>query len=125
LPASQPPFVPPPYQGTGSPGQSGYSSPRISAQQPIGQPPRPPSQPQVGGFGQPGQQGRRPQRGSASGSFSSLPPPQSAPGTGPGPLDPGFSGPPPARPPPGKGPATFQEMGYQSERLEQKDCVIM
>jgi hypothetical protein len=32
---------------------------------------------------------------------------------------------PPARPPPGKGPATFQEMGYQSSKLEEKDCVIM
>jgi hypothetical protein len=31
-----------------------------------------------------------------------------------------------ARPPAaGKGPATFQEMGYQSSKLEDKDCVIM
>jgi hypothetical protein len=32
---------------------------------------------------------------------------------------------PPARAPAGKGPATFQEMGFQSQKLEEKDCVIM
>ncbi|KAI0066915.1 HCP-like protein [Artomyces pyxidatus] len=29
------------------------------------------------------------------------------------------------RPPPGKGPATFQEMGFQSQKLDDKECVIM
>lgn len=32
---------------------------------------------------------------------------------------------PASRPPPAKGPATFQEMGFQSQKLEDKECVIM
>ncbi|OCH86984.1 hypothetical protein OBBRIDRAFT_760449 [Obba rivulosa] len=32
---------------------------------------------------------------------------------------------PPTRPPPGRGPKTFEEMGFTSQKLEEKDCVIM
>jgi hypothetical protein len=126
LPGSQPPYSPPAPQGLmNSPvlGAGGYPSPRIPVQ-------RPPSQPQLGTPGQPGQHGRnRTGRGSIG---SGLPPPrvpssssqQAQQGRMRTPSPPGPSVP-PARPPPGKGPATFQEMGYQSSKLEEKDCVIM
>jgi len=112
LPGSQPP------QGNNYPaGPGGYPSPRMPPQQPYRQPARPPSQPTLGGGA--GQPGRRPMRG---GSGSSVPSQQAPPVRTPSPL----SEPPVvARPPPGKGPATFQEMGYQSSKLEEKDCVIM
>jgi hypothetical protein len=53
----------------------------------------------------------------------STPPSQQAPVRTPSPT--ALSDPPVARLPPAKGPATFQEMGYQSSKLEEKDCVIM
>jgi hypothetical protein len=31
----------------------------------------------------------------------------------------------PMRAAPAKGPATFQEMGFESQKLQEKDCVIM
>jgi TPR repeat protein len=127
LPASQPQYTPPALQGpTNSPGPGGYPSPRIP-------PYRPPSQPQLGTPGPPGQYGRgRTGRGNSG---SGLPPagvPSSSSSqqvqqsrvSTPSPSPPGPSEP-LARPPPGKGPATFQEMGYQSSKLEEKDCVIM
>ncbi|KAI0051382.1 HCP-like protein [Auriscalpium vulgare] len=46
-------------------------------------------------------------------------PQQSAPAPAPGPPQDGRT------PPPQKGPATFQEMGFQSQKLEEKECVIM
>jgi len=115
LPSSQPP------QGNNNPGPGGYPSPRMPPQQPYGQLARPPSQPTLGGggTGQPGQLGRRPMRGGSGSSIPSL----QAPVRTPSPT--ALSDPPVARPPPGKGPATFQEMGYQSSKLEEKDCVIM
>lgn len=124
LPASQPQYSPPAPQGPPNgpgpgPGPGGYPSPRISTY-------RPPSQPQLGMPGPPGQYGRtRPGRVSSG---SGLPPPGVPPQvqqsrirtpSPPGPAEP------PARPPPGKGPATFEEMGYKSSKLEDKDCVIM
>ncbi|KAI9451956.1 hypothetical protein F5148DRAFT_1301022 [Russula earlei] len=94
------PRQPQPQSVPAGPGQS----PRIPAQQPPfghGQLSRPSSQSQLGGPMQPGQPGRRPPRGGTP------------------------SDPPLARPPPAKGPATFQEMGFQSQKLEERDCVIM
>lgn len=112
----QPQSAPPP-QGSNNPGPGGYPSPRIPVQ-------RPPSQPQLGG---PGQQGRRVVRGgSGSGNPSFSPGPSSSqPARARTPSPPVQSEPPAARPPPAKGPATFQEMGFQSQKLEDKDCVIM
>jgi hypothetical protein len=108
----------PPINNPGGPG--GYPSPRIPSQ-------RPPSQPQLGA---PGQPGRRIGRG-GSYNGSGFPPPGGPPsfqqpqqGRVRTPSPPASSEP-PARPAPGKGPATFQEMGYQSQKLEEKDCVIM
>lgn len=117
LPGPQPP------QGNNNPGPlpGGYPSPRMPPQQPYAQLARPPSQPSLGGggAGQPGQPGRRPMRvGSGS-----TPPSQQASVRTPSPT--ALSDPPVARPPPAKGPSTFQEMGYQSSKLEEKDCVIM
>lgn len=121
LPGSQPQYSPPGPQGPpNGPGPipGGYPSPRIPNQ-------RPPSQPQLGTPGPPGQYGRsRPARG---GSGSGFPPPGAPQGQQgrmrtPSPPEPSQ---PPARPAPGKGPATFQEMGFQSSKLEEKDCVIM
>lgn len=90
-----------------SPAPGGYPSPRIPSQQvqqQYGQPQgRRPSQPSVGPA--PGAPGRRPQAAS---------------GSGPGPVSE-----PPPRPIPAKGPSTFQEMGFESQKLEEKDCVIM
>lgn len=105
---------PQPQARVGSPAPGGYPSPRIPAQQygapPPGRPPLQQQQPQ-----QPlaGTIGRRPQP-STSGSIPA-----------PSPSPPAAFDPPPARPPPAKGPATFQEMGFQSQKLEDKDCVIM
>jgi hypothetical protein len=122
LSSSQPHLAPPP-QGSNNPGPGGYPSPRLPSQ-------RPPSQPQFGAPGQPGQGRRSMRRGSGSGN-PPLPPgasgvsisqPQPARGRTPSPPTP--SGP-PVRPAPAKGPATFQEMGFQSQKLEEKDCVIM
>jgi hypothetical protein len=105
------PSPPQPQVRAGSPAPGGYPSPRIPPAQPYGTPPgRPPLQQQ-----QPlaGSLGRRHQ-GSASGSIPV-----------PSPSPPVASDPPPARPPPAKGPATFQEMGFESQKLQDKDCVIM
>ena len=117
LPVSQPQYIPPAPQGPqgsmNNPvvGLSGYPSPRLPTQ-------RPPSQPQMGTPGQPAVHGRnRTGRGNSAG-------PQAQQGRGRTPSPPVQSVP-PARPPPGKGPATFQEMGYTSSKLEDKDCVIM
>jgi TPR repeat protein len=114
LSASQP-------QGSNNVGPGGYPSPRIPSQ-------RPPSQPQLGGPGPSGQQGRRTKRGGSGSGNPSFPPgpsssqQQQARVRTPSPT--GLSDP-PVRPPPAKGPATFQEMGFQSEKLEGKECVIM
>ena len=125
LPASQPQYAPPAPQGPLSnpaPGPGGYPSPRVPTHRP--------SQPQLGAPGQPGQYGRsRTGRGSIG---AGIPPP-GGPSSSPQPAQqgrlrtPSPPGPPEplARPPPGKGPATFQEMGFQSAKLEEKDCVIM
>ena len=124
-PSRQPLPGPQPPQGNNHPGFAGYPSPRMPPpQQPYAQQQlsRPPSQPTLGGSGagQPGQPGRRPMR---VGSGSS-PPSQQASVRTPSPPT-ALSDPPVARPPPAKGPATFQEMGFQSSKLEDKDCVIM
>jgi hypothetical protein len=101
LPGSLP--QPGPPQGHSNPG--GYPSPRI-----------PPQQPQ---FGQPGQPGRgRPIRGASDSSTSSQQAPVRT-------ASPTALSDPQVRPQAAKGPATFQEMGFQSEKLENKDCVIM
>jgi hypothetical protein len=100
LPASQP-----------QPG--GYPSPRIPQQSLA----RPPSQPQLGGPGQPGRHGR-PMRGGSESSTSSQQAPVRT-------SSPTALSDPPVRPHPAKGPATFQDMGFQSEKLKDKDCVIM
>ncbi|KAI0254609.1 hypothetical protein BJV78DRAFT_1185638 [Lactifluus subvellereus] len=86
-----------------SPAPGGYPSPRIPAQQAQQQ------------FGQPA--GRRPSAGPAPGAPGRRP--HAASGSGPAPSEP------PARPPPAKGPSTFQEMGFKSQKLEEKDCIIM
>jgi hypothetical protein len=121
LSSSQPQLAPP--QGSNNPGPGGYPSPRLPSQ-------RPPSQPQFGAPGQQGQ-GRRPMRGGSGSGNPPLPPgasgvslsqPQPARGRTPSPPAPSD---PPVRPAPAKGPATFQEMGFQSQKLEEKDCVIM
>lgn len=124
FPPPQSQYTPPAPQGPmNSPGLGGHPSPRIPMN-------RPPSQPQLGAPGQPGQFGRgRTGRGSIG---SGLPPsavPSSSPQLAqqgrlrtpspPGPPDPL------GRPPPAKGPATFQEMGYQSSKLKDDNCVIM
>jgi hypothetical protein len=111
LPQSVPP------QGNINPG--GYPSPRIPPQQPFAQMSRPPSLPQLGGPGQPGQPGRRPIRG-GSGSESSASSQQ-------GPMrasSPTAVSDPPVRAQAAKA-TTFQEMGFQSQQLKEKDCVIM
>jgi len=116
---------PQPPQGNNNPGSGGYPSPRMPPQQPpYAQLARPPSQSTLGGggaggMGQPGQPGRRPMRVGSGGS------PPSRPATVRTPSPTALSDPPVARPPPGKGPATFQEMGFQSSKLQEKDCVIM
>ena len=111
----------PPINNPGGPG--GYPSPRFPPQ-------RPPSQPQLGAPGQPGQPGRRIGRG-GNYSGSGFPPPGGPPsfqqpqqGRVRTPSPPAPSEP-PARPAAWKGPATFEEMGYKSQKLEEKDCVIM
>ncbi|KAI0281783.1 hypothetical protein BGY98DRAFT_931865 [Russula aff. rugulosa BPL654] len=122
LQASQPQYTPPAPQGPTNypvpPG--GYPSPRM----PIL---RPPSQPQMGTPGPSGQHGRNRtgRRSSASGPPGTASSQQAQQGRlrTPSPPEPSA---PVARPPAaGKGPATFQEMGYQSSKLEDKDCVIM
>ena len=132
LPASQLQYNPPAPQGPmNSPvlGPGGYPSPRIPTN-------RPPSQPQLGGT-PPGQQGQYGRNRTGRGSIGSGLPPSGVPPSSssqqafqqgqarartPSPPRPSE---PPARPLVGKGPATFQEMGYQSSKLEEKDCVIM
>lgn len=114
LPGPQPP------QGNNNPGLGGYPSPRMPPQQPYPQLARPPSQPTLGGGGA-GPSGRRPMRVGSGGS----PPSQPATVRTRTPSPSALSDPPVARPPPAKGPATFQEMGFQSSKLEEKDCVIM
>jgi hypothetical protein len=106
LPQSVPP------QGNINPG--GYPSPRIPLQQPFAQMSRPPSLPQLGG---PGQPGRRPIRGGSESSASSQQAPMRA-------SSPTAVSDPPVRPQAAKA-TTFQEMGFQSQKLEEKDCVIM
>lgn len=122
LQASQPQYTPPAPQGPTNypvpPG--GYPSPRM----PIL---RPPSQPQMGTPGPSGQHGRNRtgRRSSASGPPGMASSQQTQQGRVRTPSPPEPSAP-VARPPAaGKGPATFQEMGYQSSKLEDKDCVIM
>lgn len=108
-------------QGSNNYGPGGYPSPRIPSQ-------RPPSQPQLGGPGPSGQQGRRGVRGGSGSGNPSYPPgassSQQQQASVRTPSPPVLSDP-PVRPPPAKGPATFQEMGFQSEKLEAKECVIM
>ncbi|KAI0300592.1 hypothetical protein B0F90DRAFT_1817633 [Multifurca ochricompacta] len=120
LPPPQPQSSLPP-QGINS-GPTRYPSPRISVQQQYGQLGRPMQQSTGPGLGGPG---RRPLR-ATSGSGPAPP------GSGPLAQTPGPAAPsrpavydPPMPPPPAKGPATFQEMGFQSQKLENKDCVIM
>ncbi|KAH9072877.1 HCP-like protein [Lactarius deliciosus] len=132
---------PPPPQGppSGPSGASGFPTfvlapsrerPRRPGRIPIaapagyskqyGQIARPPSV----GTG-PGGPGRRPPRtgsGSGFGPPGGGPPPQQASGSAPTP--PGVYDA-PMKPPPPKGPATFQEMGFQSQKLQEKDCIIM
>ncbi|KAH9050285.1 HCP-like protein [Lactarius hengduanensis] len=121
LPPPQPHSSLPP-QGSGPGGPGGFQSPRPPGQQQYGQIARPPS---VGtGPGGPGP-GRRPPRtgsGSGFGPPGGGPPPQQA--SAPAPTPPGVYDA-PMKPPPPKGPATFQEMGFQSQKLQEKDCIIM
>lgn len=120
LPPPQPhTTMPPPASG---PGPGGYPSPRVSA---YGQLARPPSQPQPGPGPGPGGPGRRPQPPrTASGSGAA------APGGGParqpsGPSPSGGVYDAPMKPPGPKGPATFEEMGFKSEKIENDGCLIM
>ena len=133
LPPPQPHSSLPPPQPQSSlplPGSGpGYPSPRPPAQQQqYGQLGRPTSQ----AFG-PGGPGRRTARtrtssgpgaalGPPGGGGGGAPPQTSAPVPGPSP--PGVYDP-PMKPPGPKGPATFQEMGFQSQKLEENNCVIM
>ncbi|KAI0001217.1 hypothetical protein BJV77DRAFT_973060 [Russula vinacea] len=82
----------------------------------------------AGGPGPSGQQGRRGVRGGSGSGNPSYPPgassSQQQQASVRTPSPPVLSDP-PVRPPPAKGPATFQEMGFQSEKLEAKECVIM
>ncbi|KAF8268916.1 hypothetical protein EI94DRAFT_1771417 [Lactarius quietus] len=125
LHASLPP--PQPHASLPPPGSGqGYPSPRMSA---YGQGARPPQQqPGAGPSGPGGPGGRRPgppRTASGTGpTFLGGGPPQqsSAPGSAlssPGVYDA------PMKPPGPKGPATFQEMGFQSEKLDKDNCVIM
>lgn len=107
-----PPSRQQPLSGS-QPQPGGYSSPRIPQQSLA----RPPSQPQLGGPGQQGRQGR-PMRGGSESSTSSQQAPIRT-------SSPTALSDPPVRPQPAKGPATFQDMGFQSEKLPDKDCVIM
>ena len=125
LPPPQPhPSLPPPqpHASLPPPGSgSGYPSPRpLAQQQQYGQ--RPISQ--AAGPGGPGRRQGRTASGSGAALGGGPPTPQtSAPSTpGPSPLGVYDA---PMKPPGPKGPATFQEMGFQSQKLEEKDCIIM
>jgi hypothetical protein len=110
----------PPTQPVTGTGQGGYALPQRPSQ------PRRGSSPAPGAFPSP----RIPaqQYGQAAGRPGPAPGPpgrrQQQAASGPAPSPP-MSSAQPARLPPAKGPATFEEMGFQSQKLEEKDCVIM
>jgi hypothetical protein len=127
LPSPPQPHLPPPQphaslppQGSG-PGPGGYPSPRIQG---YGQGARPQSQPGAGPVGP----GQRPPLRTGSGSDPAFAGGPGGPGrpirqtSGPAPPAPYD---PPMKPPGPKGPATFEEMGFRSERQEKDGCVIM
>ncbi|KAI0314559.1 hypothetical protein OF83DRAFT_1267391 [Amylostereum chailletii] len=97
----------PPQQGSPHP-QPANLAPRAPANQPrysltdSGTTPPPPQAQQSGSTTPPQQQRPRPQHNRTGSGTTVIP-----------------------RPPPGKGPATFQEMGFTSQKLEDKECVIM
>ncbi|KAA1472367.1 HCP-like protein [Dentipellis sp. KUC8613] len=138
VPASTSILPPGPVGSAIPPGQQ-YPQPRKSSEiagQPLG-PPGPPAQSRPSPSQGPGNAGPprafvdRPRYGLTDpGSGSNSPrtqsplrPPQTQ-GSASGPAPP-HAQVPATRPPPSKGPQTFQEMGFQSAKLEEKECVVM
>jgi hypothetical protein len=113
----------PPAQPVTGTGQGGYAPPPPLSQPRRGSSPAPgafpsprmPAQPYGQTAGRPGPAPGAPgRRQQASSGFGPEPTPSLP-----------ISSDPPARLQQAKGPATFQEMGFQSQKLEEKDCVIM